>query len=74
MAHQAKLEATNAAANRSPHAKDTYNIAEFDTLAQQYDSLKWRLVQKPGGAAVRPDEYYQLYGYVGVLYDFVPTP
>lgn len=57
------MEATNAA-NRSPHTKASYDVAEFDSLVQQYDALKWRLVQKPGGAAVRADEYYQLYGCV----------
>lgn len=27
-----------------------------------YNKLNWRMVSKPGGATVKPDDYYRLYG------------
>ena len=66
----AAAEADAAAAdsvNRSPHAKASYDAAELDALAKRYEALKWRLIQKPGGSAVKPDEFYELYACVGPL-------
>ena len=40
----------------------TYSAVEFDALAEKYASLNWRLVSKPGGATVKPDDFYVLYG------------
>ena len=56
-AAESEQRAAQDAANRSPHTKASYDAAEFAGLCTRYDSLKWRLIQKPGGAAVRPDEY-----------------
>ena len=50
-------------AEKSPWAKDSYDKAEFDTLAGKYDSLNWRIISKPGGATVKPPEYYVLYAH-----------
>ncbi len=30
--------------------------------AGQYEKLNWRMVSKPGGATVKPDDFYRLYG------------
>ena len=39
-----------------------YDISEFETLTGKYEKLNWRIISKPGGATVKPDEYYTLYG------------
>lgn len=51
--------AAAAAAERSPHAKSSYDAAEFEGMAKQYESLKWRMISKPGGATVKPDDFYR---------------
>jgi len=51
--------AGKAAADRSPHAKSSYDAAEFETLVKQYEGLKWRMISKPGGATVKPDDFYR---------------
>ncbi|KAG2446089.1 hypothetical protein HXX76_000689 [Chlamydomonas incerta] len=48
-------------ADRSPHAKYEYSAAEFEALTGQYEKLNWRMVSKPGGATVKPDDFYRLY-------------
>lgn len=51
--------ATGAPAERSPHAKSSYDVSEFETLADKYEGLKWRMISKPGGATVKPDDFYR---------------
>ena len=41
----------------------SYDGAEGDALASKYGKLNWRIISKPGGATVKPDEFYTLYGY-----------
>lgn len=41
----------------------TYDAAEFENLIEKYEKLNWRIISKPGGATVKPDEFYNLYGY-----------
>ncbi|KAI8470328.1 MAG: hypothetical protein J3K34DRAFT_377230 [Monoraphidium minutum] len=53
--------AAAAAAAASPHAKESYDASEFGPLAEAYEGLKWRMIQKPGGATVKPDDFYRLY-------------
>ena len=48
---------------KSPWAKDSYDAAEFGSLADKYESLNWRIISKPGGATVKPPEYYVLYAH-----------
>lgn len=47
------------AADRSPHAKSSYDAAEFASLVKGYEALKWRMISKPGGATVKPDDFYR---------------
>jgi len=42
----------------------TYDATEFDKLAAKYEKLNWRMISKPGGATVKPDDFYTLYGCV----------
>jgi hypothetical protein len=43
-------------------AAQSYDIAEFPALVEKYETLNWRIISKPGGATVKPDEFYLLYG------------
>ena len=38
------------------------DVSHFDRLGRSYASLNWRLESKPGGATVKPDAFYKLYG------------
>jgi hypothetical protein len=55
--------AASTTAAASPHVKESYDAAEFEGLVQKYEKLNWRMISKPGGAVVRPDEFYCLYGF-----------
>lgn len=59
----ASAASSTAPVEKSPHAKGSYDIAEFETLAPKYEKLNWRIISKPGGATVKPDEFYSLYGF-----------
>ena len=43
-------------------ALQSYDAAEGPALAQRYEKLNWRIISKPGGATVKPDDFYTLYG------------
>ena len=30
---------------------------------EKYEKLNWRIISKPGGATVKPDDFYLLYSY-----------
>jgi hypothetical protein len=51
--------AGKSAADASPHVKSSYDAAEFEALVKQYEGLKWRMISKPGGATVKPDDFYR---------------
>ncbi|KAL3141955.1 hypothetical protein ABBQ32_004601 [Trebouxia sp. C0010 RCD-2024] len=55
--------ASKSLAERSPHAKESYDAKEGEALGGKYEKLNWRIISKPGGATVKPDEFYILYGY-----------
>lgn len=38
------------------------DVTEFASLGDSYEKLSWRLESKPGGATVKPEAYYTLYG------------
>ena len=42
----------------------SYDAAEFEPLVAKYEKLNWRIISKPGGATVKPDEFYTLHGCV----------
>ncbi|KAF6263193.1 hypothetical protein COO60DRAFT_1470403 [Scenedesmus sp. NREL 46B-D3] len=58
----AAAAAAGVPAEKSPHMKTSYDAVEFDTLADAFQGLKWRMISKPGGATVKPDDFYRLYG------------
>lgn len=59
----AAAAAASGPAEKSPWAKDSYDVAEFESLADTYEKLNWRIISKPGGATVKPPEYYTLYAH-----------
>eukprot|EP00887_Chlorella_sp_A99_P003642 scaffold7.g3642.t1 len=76
-AKAAAAAAANNPSERSPHAKEasggrgwarqggaaSYDAGEFAALVEKYEKLNWRIISKPGGATVKPDDFYTLYGY-----------
>ena len=45
-----------------PVTPQSYEAKEFEALAAKYEKLNWRIISKPGGATVKPDDFYLLYG------------
>lgn len=41
----------------------SYDASEFSKLVEKYEKLNWRIISKPGGATVKPDDFYLLYGF-----------
>lgn len=50
------------ALQRMDNVLQKYDAGEFDALVEKYEKLNWRIISKPGGATVKPDEFYNLYG------------
>ena len=40
---------------------DVPPMSEYETLKDEYEGLKWRLLPKPGGAVMRPAAWYELW-------------
>ena len=40
----------------------SYDASKGESLEGKYEKLNWRIISKPGGATVKPDEFYMLYG------------
>ena len=36
--------------------------AEYDKLAAEWTDKKWRMLPKPGGAVMKPDDWYCIWG------------
>jgi acyl-CoA-binding protein len=51
-------EANNAGAKSYP----VPDVSQFASLAASFESLKWRIIPRPGGATMKPDDYYVIYG------------
>lgn len=39
------------------------DVSEYDTISSGWDAatMKWRMIQKPGGAHMKPQDFYRLY-------------
>ena len=37
-------------------------MSEFPTLAAEWTEKKWRMLPKPGGAVMKPEDWYVLWG------------
>ena len=37
-------------------------VSEFPTLAAEWTEKKWRMLPKPGGAVMKPEDWYVLWG------------
>lgn len=37
-------------------------LERFDELVGSFEQLKWKMIARPGGATMRPDDYYRLHG------------
>ena len=42
---------------------DVPDVSEYATLSESWDGnhMKWRMIQKPGGAHMKPQDWYRLY-------------
>ena len=38
------------------------DVSEYDALVAEWEGKKWRMLPKPGGAVVKPDDWYALHG------------
>ena len=38
------------------------DVSEYDALVSSWEDKKWRMLPKPGGAVVKPDDWYALHG------------
>lgn len=47
---------------KPPPCLQSYDAGEYDVLVAKYEKLNWRIISKPGGATVKPDDFYVLYG------------
>ena len=39
------------------------DASEYDALVSSWEDKKWRMLPKPGGAVVKPDDWYVLHGF-----------
>ena len=44
--------------------KDIPDVAKYDELSTTYEALKWRIISRPGGATMKPLNFYKLQGAV----------
>lgn len=40
--------------------KDVPDVAKFDELSESFPKLKWRIISRPGGATMKPLDFYRL--------------
>jgi len=41
---------------------DVPHVSKYDELSKDWQDMKWRLLPKPGGAVMKPDDWYCVYG------------
>lgn len=39
------------------------DVSEYEELASSWEEKKWRMLPKPGGAVVKPEDWYVLFGF-----------
>mmetsp|Transcript_18625 Transcript_18625/g.63456 ORF Transcript_18625/g.63456 Transcript_18625/m.63456 type:complete len:210 (-) Transcript_18625:378-1007(-) len=39
-------------------------VSEYDALSKSYLELKWKMISRPGGATMKPTDWYRLHGCV----------
>jgi hypothetical protein len=37
-------------------------VSDYDTLAADWTDKKWRMLPKPGGAVMKPEDWYLIWG------------
>lgn len=37
------------------------DVTQYDALVAAYETLKWRIIPRPGGATLKPEDYYPLW-------------
>jgi hypothetical protein len=37
-------------------------VSEFETIAESWTEKKWRMLPKPGGAVMKPEDWYCIWG------------
>lgn len=40
--------------------KDIPEVSRYDELVESYEGLKWRIISRPGGATMKPTDFYRL--------------
>lgn len=54
-----KLSKEAAASGAANGPAREYDPSEFSPLVERYEKLNWRMVSKPGGTTVKPDDFYR---------------
>lgn len=42
--------------------KDIPDVSKYDELSTTYENLKWRIISRPGGATMKPLNFYRMGG------------
>mmetsp|Transcript_2319 Transcript_2319/g.4712 ORF Transcript_2319/g.4712 Transcript_2319/m.4712 type:complete len:154 (-) Transcript_2319:1567-2028(-) len=48
--------------------EDIPSVDKYDELVASYPSLKWRVISRPGGATMKPTDFYRLNGPCSLLF------
>lgn len=60
--HQDPMQKTESAAIVHVKPEDIPPVSKFEELAGSFKDLKWRIISRPGGATMKPTNYYRLQG------------
>eukprot|EP00959_Pyramimonas_sp_CCMP1952_P336490 7045782-Pyramimonas_sp.AAC.1 len=47
--------------------EDIPDVSQYEDLVSKYKGLKWRIISRPGGATMKPTDYYRLEGKTSTL-------
>jgi hypothetical protein len=42
--------------------EDIPDVSQYDDLVSKFKGLKWRIISRPGGATMKPTDWYRLEG------------